>query len=808
MKFYCIIRFMIIANLYSSYQISLPGTYPSQILLDMKNSPLVRFNISTRDYKDETLWIRKNSTFVYIDTAVTTANVIFYLPIGQVRQMVFFKRPISRLLTSNNLVKFINTGSYANHTFKTELSPYLSKTNTPLKKYEIVVDQPTGENPPAGFGSLKPADFLNPGYKFVLTSELVGAYTKRSCFVDPMDSLVPIDYDHVRTIIFGSAGMEILMKMGITLASMTISTKYNPPIELIISAKYRNLSLLWPPRQQYEPVNKGTGRPHWIYLLGVYRNVSDSERDSYMNMIKSLGDSMDYHFLISRAHAQMLILAAEDRLVDEMHSFRNVIARLFVSLFAFIRNAFQSGYTSLNDIIEIEADLRLIVEGISSAAFRKDASTHFLISGTPIKDSKADLIKSLLSKVIRPISGHTRPLSAIQHLFLLRSAYALDIPRQNGSLSEQVSTVALSFIENIHSEAMRDILSWNTTTKHALYYAFASILQRPLTEWGASRNARRAILLASSMCTEEHVIATELAIQELYVKIRSNADPIHLLDVYTPCLSSLRLDLSEHHRIYAMADVVFYPDIQQYLKKKSHEGNMKEDDLETKAEYILTKLRSPLIRTLSAYASEVLSCSDQDLLEINAILILPVSGIGSYVVSRRAGMQGIVYTVDGVDVNNQLFITYTRMPCTTTIGNIVPTVLSRPSGKTCPYCGCVLLRYSADGNIRYSIYISSPKLQSELIAFGNSSIRRFNPTTAQIYGNSLLLYPNGTIVRILAFESERVTIISATYIATAVAGSIIALTVIVITVRMIIINMRYNYQGYNKVIDVDDDIRN
>lgn len=789
------------------------NTLPSLLsLLGITDLPSLRLNILSLDgsANNQGSWVRDNTTFVYIGASSPANGVLFYMPTSHVQQMTFYKRPVSKLLASNNLIKFLNTGSYINHSFMTAMPPYRRNVQIPSDRSGLKLDdkddaQPTGTNPPTELKNLKPIDVVNPEHRFILTSELTGTYVKHVCFVDPMDMLIPVDYAHIRTIIFGSDGAEVIMKIGITFASITISMKSAPPVELILSERARNISLIWPALKPYEPVDKFTRRPYLIYLLGPHMNASDMEIKSYINMIESVEESSNYDFQIAQTHAQLFIFAATPISdINDIYCFRVVTTRLFMSLVASVRNAFQSGYISFDEIIKTEANIKMITETLSTFALHSNPGTYFLLSGMHLRNENADIIKSLIRKTIINASKNTASLSILQHLYVLRSAYAFNISQESGNLGEHVSSISLELIIALHEESVRDTIAWNTSARHALYYAFASIFQRPPNEWDASRTARKALLFASSMCTEEHIVATELVIQEMYIKINVKNSPVHILDVYTPCVTALRMDISEHHhRLYAMSDVILHPVIEKYLENDSR-GIDAEEELETKAELVITKLKTPLMRRLTIYASEVVTCSDADILEATALLVLPISGLGSYVVTRQLGIRGIVYNVDGVDVNNQLYITYVRIPCTTTAGNIVPMVLPRPLGSDCPYCGCVLLRYSTNGNLRHTIYISSQDLQRELIAGGNSSIRYFNPTIAQIYGTSLLLYPNGTIVRILAFESERVTIISATYVATATAGASIAISIAIITVRMIINNFRYNYHRYKKLSLYDD----
>lgn len=779
-------------------------------LLDIRRPPSVKLDFSSADENatSPTSWVRDNATFVYIGASTPASGILFHLPISEVKQMVFFKRPISRLLTSNNLIKVLNAKPDLDYSLTAAvLSHRRDEKKTPdkpgPKAHGGAKSQPTGANPPTVLENIKPNDFFTPENRFILNSELSGAFAKRACFVDPMDTLVPTDYAHVRTTIFGSNTAEVLMKVGVQFASVTISMEAASPVELILSSGTTNMTLLWPPMKQYDPMNGSSRHLLSTYLLGTYQNASDMELKAHADMVSSVDDLLDYNLHITQAHSRLFISASMPASTSNyIHGFRIVTTRLFLALVASVHAAFKSGYVSLDELIKREADLKVIAAALCNFAPSTDPGTCFLLSRTHVWNEKAAILTSVLKKKISDVSRGTHSLGIARQLYLFRSVYAFDIPREKGEWGARISDLALNFITSLHEESVRDAISWNASTRHALYYAFDSVFQRSPMEWRASHNARKSLLFASSMCTEEHIAAAELTVQDMYIRLTRSTEPVHILDAYTPCMTSLRIDISERrHRVYAMANVVYRPVIEEYLENTS-QGVRIEEDLQAKAESVIAKLRTSIGRTVATYASEVLECSGTDRLESDTLLVLPISGIGSYIVTRRAGVRGIVYTVDGVDVNNQLYITYARLPCTSTSGIISPAVLPRPLGKECPYCGCVLLRYSASGHVRHAIYISSRDLQRELLAAGNSSVRYFNPTTSSLYGTSLLLYPNGTVVRILAFESQRIAILSATYIATTAAGVLIAAAIAIVTAKMLVSNFRYH--GYEKLRRKDD----
>uniref|UniRef100_A0AAU0K6I8 Glycoprotein H n=1 Tax=Anatid alphaherpesvirus 2 TaxID=3080522 RepID=A0AAU0K6I8_9ALPH len=765
-------------------------------------------------------WSMPDAVFVLVsypdNPSRYSESKLGYLPLALAAKLDFLTRPRSRLLRSGNVVQYINTGSYPGNPYIDTTLPHslnMVVSNGSLgATLETEPEQPTGSNPPRTLNDVTADDMTSDGVgPFILTSDLILSNPKPTCFIDPMATVSPVSYKLLRVVRFGSDAAEVIMKFGQDFSSLLISMKEATPVQLVLVRRSASLAILWPSYYSHEPIHTEPVTPFKTYVLGSGIDPSDGEYKTMVDLATCADESLDPIFQSAQLHVAMLTFAeGQPTSGDDTYFFRLVVARLWMTLFSSVQHALASGSENLNRALDNEADLKMAADAMMRLALAGDAKSHFIDGGSPLTSGpKSDVVKKNLAEGVRRLvasdgTGSGAPMENVRKA--LRTAYAVDAHVDAGTLSVDVKALATKVVAALHDEAVRETLTWNASARHSAFYAFSLLTYRPPPDKAdeAYATARRAILIATSMCTEEHIASSEINVQEAYARVASRKGPFHILDTYTPCASSLRFDLADYaHRIYASWSLASSPTLNAYLGARPDGRAAAEDALADAAERVMTKWRTKPESLLSSYVAELVACEQRPLR--GALMVLPIATNASYVLTRRADMSGLTYRIDGVSVSTPLYLTYVTGECVSNLGTIPPVLLPRPAVGECPYCGCVLLRYSASGTVRHSVYIADSALQSELIASGNSSVRFFNPSQASAYGTSLLLFPNGTVVRILAFESQRVFVVSATYISIAVAGTILAVAVVVITVKMIISYTR-DSRGYDALSEYDDDV--
>ncbi|AID52725.1 envelope glycoprotein H [Falconid herpesvirus 1] len=760
-------------------------------------------------------WNFANYTFFYVSEqlkGVLGGSLLFFKDTDMAK-ITTFSRPKSRLLVSGNIVQYLMSGSVPSNPFLTVPIPHSdamvpANDNNLGATFGYPAREPSSHNPPKTYEEIDMPDLLRANDTFVLTSTIFGG-GRQTCFVDAMAVVLPRHVRLVRTMRFGSDHAEVIMKFGVDFATLTISMRYDRPIELILVKQNARSNIIWPSYGSVEPVHSLPNTAFKTYVIGPRTDRSDTEYRIMVDMATIADESLDRLFQSSQAHVTMLTFASNAPLDgDDAYFFRLVITRLWMTVVSAIHGAYRIASISLEDLISAEADVKLLAESIFKLALKGDPDSFFMQTNTPIGGLKGLHLKMLLTSLIRDmaIESYRAPFSMDRKRDALRLAYVLDVRNEGrGSLGDTAAVVALRLIEAMHDETLFNTREWNSTTRHASFYAFMALLRASSPDnKDAIRNARRGLLLATSMCTEEHLAANQLSVKTAFVRVVTKSGPFSILDTYSPCATSLRGDISDYaHRVHSMLNLGGLDEMVTYMEKAPQGAAMAAEELADKGDNIMNTWHDSIKTLAKAYVREVVECPGTENSLDSAVMVIPSGESSSYVLTRKPGPKGVTYKLDGVSISNPLVLTFVVAgTCVSSAATIPPVRLPRPTGHaSCPYCGCVLLRYTHGGMVRHAIFVDNLRLQQELVAGLNSSVRYFDPSDAAGRGTSLLLFPNGTVVRIVAFEGEMVLVISDTFISMAVVGSLLAFMVLVFTIRMIVNYCRDN--RYEALINLD-----
>nr|WGL40833.1 envelope glycoprotein H UL22 [Psittacid alphaherpesvirus 6] len=769
-------------------------------------------------------WSVDQYTFLYVSDpgATATDGTLMYLPTSVVSKMGTFRRPISRIMASDNIMRCAYSSSYAG-------SPVVSE---PLPNSPTVVNQsmsprgarldeqfpePTGDNPPKRVADLTVEDIIgDPRTAFILSGDSYGSAFRRTCFADPMATVSPVDYQLVRSLRAGSDSFEFSAKIGRGFGAALLSRAKGPPVETLTITRGKKLSILWPSYIPTAPSHSAPSTIYETYVLGSGLTQADLEYKQMVDLAGSVDESADHRFQSARMHATLLFFAANMDKRADPYIFTEIAVRTWMAAFSHVQIVMANGYASLSDIMNVEIDLRTVwTSAFPSRAFGGLPTSAFFEGGTPFSSLTNDLkVRALVTDAVKKVARMvpTEPNYLASVAKALRAAYAFP-PTENGHMlsrfivTEETSSLASSVMTVLYADYLKDVLELNVTVGHITFYSARVLLS---ADDANVERARRFLLLVTSMCSDTAAADSDVDVQMAYVSVWKHLKPFNVADVFSPCMVSLRLDYSSPTRgLLAALGASEKSTLSERLDSvdKDHGGSPAEEErLETAALRISERLGGSFsLHTLDRFLPEVTDCFDVETLSTSTVLIIPIAPGAAYVVTRRDLGGGLVYPVSGVSINNPLYITYTTGGCGLLSKRIgvpksfsVPLVgrgtidvaarLPRPMYGECPYCGCVVLQYDGSGTVAHAITVTSRDVQTELVASTNSSVRYFNPTASPnaVYGTTLLLFPNGTVVRLTEFDSDKKVALSAMYIISAVVGSLFALALLAVTIRMIV----------------------
>ncbi|SCL76950.1 envelope glycoprotein H [Spheniscid alphaherpesvirus 1] len=760
-------------------------------------------------------WSIKGFAFVFFSWNEKNSinGQLLYLEDFIIDRLPIFNEKLTNLLMSKNMVNYSYVPFKRSQTFMPR-STTVPGQNDPAPK--IPYDgrlEPTSGNAPRKFSDLTNSDLTNLKTTFVNTGQI--ATNKKTLFLDPFDSFWPVRITELGNFECWSNGGISSVVLGSGFMAATFSSKDHPPLELVVVPKNTGLAIIWPGSDISEHGLPGPSRgPRYkTYVLGHASQDVNTPLFKTMRTIAAYPEeSSDYRYHLSQAHLIALTMLSTQNYNEFSHSdaeqffYPRLGARIASALFSFIQTGHITGYVSLGEIIDVDINVKLLSRILMyGAAGGSHASFRLQSSLTPSNSIAPVLVERALNAIETSKLKHFNDYAQYRKT-ALSLAYAI---HSYGSTEDtRIYVSAEELVYDLYYETLFHTVQWNSTSRHALFFACgiltdpARLLTTDAERKSAMASARRTIMATTSMCTATHGINAGLKLHEIEIGITDGKMSFSILDLFSPCMASTRYDFSEDdHLIDLLAAIPSNEKLTAYLNS-SPKGR-------SDAELDLLKRTLSVITSWSAYDGSVVSLIAPELVACNAdhmkktiIAALPMPSGGSYIVTRIQPDSGNVYRIDGVSVTQPLFVTFLSGSCTKETNSVLDVNLPVPIRSTdCLYCGCIFMRYKSSGVVMDLLYIPDSNIQKELVAGENSSIPLFNPTAYDQHSSVLLLFPNGTVVRVLAFERRVSIAVPTTYIIVSLIGITVAGLLLYGIIRMVLNFI--NDRGYRRLQDLD-----
>ncbi|ACT83552.1 gH [anatid alphaherpesvirus 1] len=724
-------------------------------------------------------WIHATTIFFFVTNPKGTkfTGTLLFVPREAGIKFRSIDYPDSVMLASPNFARSLACSATPDN-----LSEYgkikLKEHVDDIKHVRPVRPKPSGSNPPKDIAKISFSDILRPSEAFFDPKTLLPSALEITRFVDPLASVWPVDYYKTAELRFGTDRAEAVANIGDTFMTLTLSMASSRPIEILIAHTRSPMFMIWPRFDTvFEPPHLSISDKFKTYILASFKNSADNEFRDMTELGAITAEVLEPQNHISEGHLQLLLMLSNAQEEDDVYFWRRIVTRVALIAFSFITESSSSKFTSLEDYIATDLNTRFLATAVCKTALTGDPDTFFMRTGLTLSEKATSILTTRVIELVDDIHrksdyGKREPLEEV--LNVLRLGYGLAGDKRLDSALDKLST---SLISNLYSDIVMLHMGWNVTAKHTLFFATESTLGSSVP---SMVRARFVLLLLTSMCTDIHAASINVNLQEIFISVTDRGNDFSMLDLFSPCVTALRYDTHEGiHKLYVLSSIPDRLRLVAALKSDKDGGIHKEDNLNMRAERTIERWRNQDITAIKHFLPELFDCGERLNLspDNGLVMLLPLTPNGTFIISRHFLDVGVTYRILGVDVNNPLYITFKHAGCSSSSSNIASVQLPRPGTNTeCLYCGCVIMRYTSTGAVLYSVYIADLAMQREFMAGINSSTPFFNPAS---FGGaeSLLLFPNGTIVNILAFEQKIEYVIPGTYIAIAVGGMAVAVLV-------------------------------
>ncbi|ACT88336.1 envelope glycoprotein H [Felid alphaherpesvirus 1] len=559
--------------------------------------------------------------------------------------------------------------------------------------------------------------------------------------------------------------------MGFSLTSISY-----PPLEIIVTPHYTNARMITRFKSSLvlDPPGPSEGPLYKVYVLGYGNNRINGSFYKTMRTIASYPEqSLDYRYHLSMAHMEtaLFLSHATPQDMDGTTAYISKIStRLATALFSLSEVRRLSGYVAIDELIDLDFNTRLLANTLLA-----DGMQNFQDPINITYYYNSDVGRTHLRDALDTIDHqHVSHGSLITRARYLQLIYTYTSMEKQSQLSLKLSgdIVKDLYLETLYS----DVVRWNTTAKQALFLSsmliyIAGNIQSSV-EQEAINAGRMLFLQCTSMCTTEHASTVRWNPQQILYDLTKSSTRFNIFDGFSPCMASNRYDIIS---TYGILDLFSAFPISSYR-------SIEKPAVDSNTHNIIFNLRN-----LYTFIPELFSCPGVSSNHQRPIAVLPIGINCTYLITRRDPRRGTLYIVDGIDVSNPIIISYLRSgECGIERGIILPGNLNNPENTDqCLYCGCVFMRYKSSGEIVDLLLINDKAVELELVAGENSTISAFNPTKYSSPSSVLLLFPNGTIVTLMAFTSHEVIVFSSNFIWASIGGVFAACLIIYIIIKML-----------------------
>ncbi|QBM10878.1 Envelope glycoprotein H [Caprine alphaherpesvirus 1] len=599
------------------------------------------------------------------------------------------------------------------------------------------------------------------------------SYARRARHVSDFAAVWPLTYVPTGRLVFRCEAAAVKVATGVGFMSASVTSRALPPLELLLAPADLDVRMVtaFNGGRAFAPPGPAAQGKYRAYVLGYGSSRVDSYMYATMREVAAYADEpLDFRAHLAAAHVEAFLMlkeAAAGAPRPAYHVYR-VAARVGLALFALTEEAVGSGYALAEELVDLDYHVKLLSRLLLTAGFGCDPGG--------VRVGARTLAQAGLDQELRPDAFISEPGATVESVadreLKLRAVYAFMGP----DAPPAARLLAHSVASDLYSDFLRGTLTWEPAARRALFFAVAASAFPADPQ--ALELARDVARKCTAMCTAGHATAAALELEEAYA--RAGAPPaaggggFDLLDVFSPCMASFRLDLLEEaHVLDVLSAVPARASLDAWLDAQPAAAA---PNLSAAALGMLGRGGLFGRAHAAALAPELFGAPCGSWRAGTAVAIVPVAPNASYVITRAHPRRGVTYTIHGVDIANPLLITFVRGgSCVAASGAVEARRLAAPGPlDACAYCGSVLVRYLPSGAVMDIVYINDKRAEVEFARGVNSSMPVFNPKLHSGRSRAVLLFSNGTVVSVLAFAEQEALRLSPAYVWASVGGVVLA----------------------------------
>ncbi|AQS79194.1 evelope glycoprotein H [Ateline alphaherpesvirus 1] len=587
----------------------------------------------------------------------------------------------------------------------------------------------------------------------------------------------------------GSSDALVRARYGVEFMSLTLSTRAGPPAEIVVVPRADPLYMVSETRETFSVPAPGPppGPRFRVHLLSGVRPGDDAAAAGALAAAAAFPEeSLNYAYHLSRGYALVLENAAAPAgaRVPPGPAFWGTASRLATAGFAFVTSALESRHVPLEDVLEFLFHTRVLGRlalaaaaggngdrGDDAGGLGGEVHPPGGADGGDLPFVRADVWSgATLQHLLGRLVALAKEIAAAEGASLEELGGALRLFFLAEEPSAEAVPVAALVLDSLYRRFLAGDLAWTGATARALFLSASALLSAPAGGAPAGYDGRAAaeewrlrvrhtLLLNTALCTSDVAAAANRRLRRAMENADHRRSLLLLPDLFSPCGYSLRFDLETDSAVLeALA-----------LARDGADAPFPEVMGDTRRAARVLAHWASRGRFVGACVPEVTHRCGDGAAPLDPLVVLPVAHNASFVVTRSLPPRGRSYELAGVNVKRPLVVTYLTAACDHARAEVEPKRLLRPeSVRDSELLGAVFLRYTSAGEVIATLAIDTFEAQQRLSR--DAANETDDVFSSQTPSTALLLFPNGTVIHLLAFDQQPPLAVSGTVVAATVLG--------------------------------------
>ncbi|AIU39273.1 envelope glycoprotein H [Testudinid alphaherpesvirus 3] len=448
-------------------------------------------------------------------------------------------------------------------------------------------------------------------------------------------------------------------------------------------------------------------------------------------------DNYQYFLSLATQHFLDTVSKTGCKTISGHEPFMGVMTYLTFAMFKFSQLGQTTGYYTGEEILDFYTRAQILADMISRCHDRpipdKDGKINTIRYGWSAYSQYAKLV---LDKYNRLSTKDQLDYNSSEFIAYMRLLFIDAFSKSTQVIKSQVPQGfgVYSYASSVYSNFITT-QRLSQREREGLYLALHTGLGNSTD---ATRRFRRLLMETTSMCTLKEMTKSLLETETLL----GDTNGHNLLGYVSPCLYGLRFDVA--YDVLQMQVLTLLPP--GPTSQQSSYYTLGKD-----AERMLKSMMEMNAISMSQLFPE-LSCLD--ITNTRGLLaVIPITHNATFLISSAPLVRAVTFPVGDTVVSSPLYVSFVNRTCIPSrrlIGTneIRSNFELRTDHSVCSVCGVVIVKYSETFGFREMLYIDSLATQNTLFHQNATMDNPFMATGPIDQSHFLLLFPNGTVVRL------------------------------------------------------------